>query len=302
MTTTNISTQKTTRQNGQSTQAPILVIGASGKTGKRVAAKLMDAGHAVRLGSRQTAIPFDWNDSASWHAALAGVRAVYVSFFPDLAVPEAPAAIQKFCKVAHTAGVRHIVLLSGRGEPAAQYCEQIVQASGLQWNVVRASWFNQNFSEGEFATMVQQGVIALPEPKAKEPFVDVEDIADVAVAALTGKCAINRVYELTGPRLMSFTDIATELSDALNRTIRFVPLPKEVFLQEMRRHDVPEDTLELLVFLFTEVLDGRNAHTSDGVMQALGRPARDFRDFAATLVNDSRFTQVAPTQQGALVS
>lgn len=270
-------------------QAPILVIGATGKTGKRVADKLETAGLSVRRGSRQAEIPFNWYDDAGWHAALAGVTAVYVSFFPDLAVPEAPATIRKFCTVARESGVQHIVLLSGRGEPAAQYCEHIVQSSGMQWNVVRASWFNQNFSEGEFAAMVEQGVIALPEPKAKEPFVDVEDIADVAVAALTRQCPINKVYELTGPQLLSFRDITEELSHALGRDIRFVPMPKDAFLKEMRHQQIPKETLELLMFLFTEVLDGRNAHTSDGVMQALGRPAKDFREFAASLAKEPRF-------------
>lgn len=267
----------------QRDDASILVIGATGKTGKRVAQKLRARGRSVRHGSRQSTPAFDWQDSATWAAALAGISAAYVSYFPDLAVPEAPSAIGHFCQVAKAAGVQHLVLLSGRGEPAAQHCEQIVKRSGMQWTIIRASWFNQNFSEGEFAGMVQEGTIALPATTTPEPFVDAEDIADVAVAALTGQCAINRLYEVTGPRAITFAEAAAELGRAQGRVIHFVPVAPSLFEQGLRDQQVPLPTIDLLNFLFTEVLDGRNAHTCNGVFEALGRPPRDFRDFANEL-------------------
>jgi len=262
------------------TTKSILVLGATGKTGKRVADKLEALNLTLHRGSRNGPTKFDWQDQSGWSGALQGIDSVYLSYFPDLAVPDAPDAIRHFCHIARSAGVRHIVLLSGRGEPAAQQCEQIVQTSGMHWNTVRASWFNQNFSEGEFAGMVRDGVIALPVRMVEEPFVDVEDIADVAVAALTGQCARNRLYEVTGPRLLSFVDIADELSAALDREIRFLPIANDVFVQEMRWQGAPEETIQLLMFLFNEVLDGRNAYLGHGVEEALGRPARDFSDFA----------------------
>ncbi len=275
-----------THSNDTRHNASILVLGANGKTGKRVASKLEKSGHHIRRGSRSASPAFDWQDESGWHAALTNIKAVYVSYFPDLAVPQAPSTIHNFCAAAKAAGVEHLVLLSGRGEPAAQQCEQIVQASGINWTVVRASWFNQNFSEGEFANMVAEGTIALPARQAREPFVDVEDIADVAVAALTGQCANKRVYEVTGPRLMSFAEVADELSHALDREIRFLPISDAVFAQEMRWQGAPADTIELLMFLFNEVLDGRNAHICNGVEQALGRPARDFREFAHEIARE----------------
>ena len=269
----------------------ILITGATGKTGKRIAHKLEQQGGSVRHGSRNGNPAFDWNDDSTWAPALRNIESVYLSYFPDLAVPQAPAAIQKFCAMAKTEGVEHLVLLSGRGEPAAQACEEIVQASGLAWTIVRASWFNQNFSEGAFAEMVASGVIALPVDNVLEPFIDVDDIADVAVAALRATRHRYQLYEVTGPRLLSFSEIAKELSLALGKEIRFVPISTKVFLQEMRRKGVPAETLELLVFLFKEVLDGRNAYTSKGVEEALGRPARDFSTYANTLTQTETHKQ-----------
>ncbi len=271
-------------------QSPkVLITGATGKTGKRIVQTLEQKGVIVRHGSRCGTPAFDWNDESTWTSALKGIKSVYLSYFPDLAVPEAPAAIRTFCDVAKTEGVEHIVLLSGRGEPAAQACEDIVKVSGLKWSIVRASWFNQNFSEGAFAEMVESGIIALPVTNVLEPFIDVDDIADVAVAALTSAQHRNQLYEVTGPRLLSFSDIAKELSIALGREIRFVPITTNVFQQEMRIKGIPAETIDMLLFLFNEVLDGRNTFTCDGVQKALGRPAKDFSDFATALAKKDTY-------------
>lgn len=259
---------------------PILVIGSTGKTGKRVLSKLQDKGVPVRQGSRSSHPAFDWEQPSSWEAALVGVETVYLTYYPDLAVPAAPAAISNFCKEARRLGTKHIVLLSGRGEPAAQHCEAIVMTSGMNWTVIRASWFNQNFSEGAFADLVESGTIALPVSDVGEPFIDVDDIADVAVAALTEAKHQGQLYEVTGPRLLSFRDVAKELSQGLNRDIQFVPVSMAQFTAEMLKQGTPQGALAMLEFLFQEVLDGRNAVISDGVQRALGRPAKDFSDYA----------------------
>ena len=162
-----------------------LVLAATGKTGRRVADRLEAQGRPVRRGSRSAAIPFDWDDATTWAPALEGVEAAYVVYIPDLAVPAAPPAIRAFTELALEAGVRRLVLLSGRGEEEAQRCERIVQESGLDWTIVRASWFAQNFSEGAFHDLVLAGEVALPAGDVQEPFIDVDDIADVVVAALT---------------------------------------------------------------------------------------------------------------------
>ncbi len=257
-----------------------LVLAATGKTGRRVADHLEARGHAVRRGSRNATIPFDWHDPATWNAALQGVSAVYLVYTPDLAVPSAPAAITEFTQRARQAGVRKIVLLSGRGEPEAQRCEQIVASSGIPFTVVRAAWFNQNFDEGHFLPMVLAGTIALPADAVAEPFIDADDIADVAVAALTESGHDGAIYEVTGPRLMTFRELAEALADAIDRPISFVPITHDQFAEGLSQQQLPEEMSWLLSYLMTEVLDGRNAHVADGVQRALGRAPRDFRDYA----------------------
>ncbi|MBA2677297.1 MAG: NAD(P)H-binding protein [Ktedonobacteraceae bacterium] len=257
-----------------------LVLGGTGKTGRRVAQRLKELGVPVRLGSRSAQPPFDWEDQNTWASALQGVDAVYVSFYPDLAAPGASEAIRAFSRLAATNGVRRLVLLSGRGEEEAQACEKVVQSSGCKWTIVRASWFNQNFSEGAMLDAVLSGEVALPVGDVGEPFIDVEDIADVAVAALTEESHANQLYEVTGPRLLSFAQAMQEISQATGHEVRFVTVSIEQYVSMMRAYDVPEEVIAQLVYLFTEVLDGRNAHLSDGVQRALGREPRDFADFA----------------------
>jgi uncharacterized protein YbjT (DUF2867 family) len=195
-------------------------------------------------------------------------------------MPGATDAIQAFVDLAAKHGVKRLVLLSGRGEEEAQACERIVQGSGLEWAIVRASWFNQNFSEGAFIDMVLNGAITLPAGDQVEPFVDVDDIADVAVAALTEDHHNGEVYEVTGPRLMTIADVAADLSKATGRQINYVNVPHEGFVAEVANSGAPKDVVWMLDYLFSTVLDGRNAHLTDGVQRALGRQPKDFADYA----------------------
>jgi len=259
---------------------PILIIGGTGKTGRRVAEKLAALGVKTRVASRSSAIRFDWDDSSTWGAALEGVSAAYVTYSPDLAVPEAPPAIEGLVRMAEERGVRRLVLLSGRGEEEALRCERIALDANPDWTVVRASWFNQNFSEGFFAEPLRDGVLALPAGDVREPFVDAEDIADVAVAALTENGHEGRIYEVTGPRLLTFSEAVGEISRAAGRDLRYEQIPAEDFASGMRELEVPEQVVSLTRYLFETVLDGRNASVTDGVEQALGRPPRDFSDYA----------------------
>ncbi len=256
-----------------------LVIGSTGKTGRRVARRLANLGHDVRRGSRKATPPFDWQDQSTWPQALDGVEAVYISYFPDLAVPEAPAAIGRLVEDACSAGVRKLVLLSGRGEANAQRCEQIVRDSGLGYTIIRASWFAQNFSEGALLGPVLSGVVAMPAGDVREPFVDVDDIADVAVAALTDDRHDGQLYELTGPRLLSFHEVASELSAVTGRQVHYQPVTFEAF-EAALSEEVGLQTAHMFTELCREVLDGRNESLADGVTRALGREPRDFRDFA----------------------
>lgn len=258
--------------------SPILVIGATGKTGRRVTQKLRASGHAVRNGSRQSEIPFDWERPAMWAKALHGVQSAYIAYAPDLAFPGASEKIEALTRSAAQAGVRKLVLLSGRNEVHAQRCEAIVQACGLRYTLVRASWFSQNFSEGYLLQPVLEGVVALPAGDVQEPFVDVDDVADVVVAALTDTRHDDRLYELTGPRLVTFTQAAQEISSAARRPVHYMPVDLEAFRAGMTAEAGP-DLANMFTDLCKEVFDGRNACLASGVEQALGREPRDFADF-----------------------
>ncbi|MCP2319078.1 Uncharacterized conserved protein YbjT, contains NAD(P)-binding and DUF2867 domains [Nocardia amikacinitolerans] len=267
--------------NNDSRQPLVLVTGGTGKTGSRVAARLLAGGHAVRIGSRSAEIPFDWTDRATWGPALADVDAVYLAYQPDLAAPGAPDVIRAFAAAAKTAGVGKLVLLSGRGEPEALECERIVRESGSAWTVVRSAFFAQNFSEGAFVDYILSGTVALPNGDVPEPFVHADDIADVAVAALTEPGHDGEIYELTGPRALSFVEATAEIAKATGRDIRFIPISRTEFVAGLTEYQVPADEVSLLDYLFGTILDGRNSPTTDGVRRALGREAKDFGAYVA---------------------
>jgi uncharacterized protein YbjT (DUF2867 family) len=259
---------------------PILIIGGAGKTGGRVKKLLETRGLATRAVSRSTAIPFDWTRPENWAAALDGVSKAYVTYHPDIAVETASGAIAELSRIAREKGLEQVVLLSGRGEPGAQRAEAALQASGAPWTIVRASWFNQNFSEGYLLDGVLAGEIALPAGSVPEPFIDVDDIADVVVAALTDNRHAGRLYEVTGPRALTFAEAVSQIAAAVGRPIRYRQVSPEAFVAGLREAGVPDDVIALLDELFTVVLDGRNTQVMHGVEDALGRPPRDFADYA----------------------
>lgn len=258
----------------------VLVLGGTGKTGRRIAAQLKAKGVPVRIGSRSASPAFDWDNDATWEACLQDVDAIYITYAPDLAMPGATDAIQALVDRAKARGVQRLVLLSGRGEAEAQACERIVQNSGLAWTIIRASWFFQNFSEGAFVDMVHAGQITLPAGDIPEPFVDVDDIAEIAVAAFTEPGHTGEVYEVTGPRLMTFAEVADALSEAIGSDIAYVQVPHEAFVAGVQASGAPKEVVWMLDYLFSTVLDGRNAHLTNGIQRALGRPPRDFTAYA----------------------
>lgn len=266
------------------TSEVIAVVGATGKTGSRVLAKLGEMGLEARGLSRSSPIPFDWADRSTWAAALQGVRAAYVTYFPDLAVPAAETDVRAFVAEAKQQGVAHLVLMSGRGEAGARRAEQVLESSGLDWNVVRASWFMQNFSESFMLQGLQAGELVLPRPNAREPFIDVDDLASVAVAALTNPALKNQVLEVTGPELLSFEECVHAIAAASGREIRFTPLPVEAYLDGARAQGMADDMAWLINELFVNILDGRNESTTQTVEEVLGRPARRFRDYVTDVV------------------
>lgn len=261
-------------------QKVTLVLGGTGKTGRRVADRLRERGVAVRIGARSASPSFDWTDEATWTPALENVDRIYVCYQPDLAVPGAVDVIAKFSSLAVRSGIKRLVLLSGRGEDEAEASERALQASGADWTVIRGSWFFENFDEGFLADSVVSGSVFLPVDEVTEPFVSCDDIADVAVEALLDDAHIGKVYALTGPRLMTFAQAVAEIAAAANRRISYQAIPVSDFAAHLKADGVPDDYVELIRYLFTSVLDGRNSSMTSDVERVLGRRPRDFADYA----------------------
>lgn len=261
-----------------------LVLGGTGKTGRRVARRLEARGLHVRIGSRSGEPPFDWENPDTWVPALEGVGSAYISYYPDLAIPGAPEAVREFAELAVETGVKRLVLLSGRGEEEAQRAEvalrEVSDRAGVEWTIVRCAWFMQNFDENYLLEPVLAGEVALPSGNVPEPFVDASDIADVAVAALTEDGHAGQLYELTGPRLLTMEEAVGGISKATGREIRFVSVSLEEYEAVLAEADVPPEFLAFLTYLFGEVLDGRNSSLTDGVRRALNREPKDFDTYA----------------------
>jgi uncharacterized protein YbjT (DUF2867 family) len=261
--------------------SPVLVTGASGKTGTRITRRLEARGVSVRAASRSGPVPFDWDDRSTWGPALEGAAGLSIAYAPDLAVPGAADTVMALTEAAVEAGVQRIVLLSGRGEEEAQRSERLVRAAAPQATVVRASFFMQNFSESVFLENVLDGELALPVGDVGEPFVDAGDVAAAMVAALTEDGHAGRIHEVTGPRMLSFAEAIAEIGAATGREVEFATVPAADYREALEGAGLPAVVAELLMHLFTEVLDGRNASLADGVREATGRAPRDFADYAA---------------------
>ncbi|RDY59253.1 NAD(P)H-binding protein [Flagellimonas nanhaiensis] len=263
----------------------ILVLGGTGKTGRRIVERLTSLGHNVRIGSRGADPSFDWDKPETWSAALEGMDKVYITFQPDLAVPGALEAIEGLVKEAKRQGVRKAVLLSGKGEREAELCEQVVINSGLDHTIVRASWFNQNFSESFFLEPILHGFVALPHADVQVPYVDADDIADVAVKVLLDDDHNGAIYELTGPRLLTFKEIVSEIAEASGREIAFTPISLPAYIKIMEEQGVPADYVWLINYLFSEVLTNPDNHfVKHDIEKVLGRKPIDFSDYVKKTV------------------
>lgn len=259
----------------------ILVIGGTGKTGKRVAKNLIALGQNVKLGGRKTETKFDWEDTSTFAPALKGIDRAYIVYYPDLAIPGAKEAISLLSQAAREAQLEKVVLLSGKGEKEAEACEQIIANSGVNFTIVRASWFNQNFSESVFLEPVQSGQVALPMPEARIPFVDANDLAEVATKVLLDDSYNGRTLEITGPEKLNFGELINEISNATGRKIQYIPISMEAFAEGMKQAGLPHSYIWLFSYLFKEVLAvEENQYISTDIEEVLGRKATSFSAFA----------------------
>jgi uncharacterized protein YbjT (DUF2867 family) len=281
-----------TRNTENVKRATVLVTSGTGKTGRRVVERLAARGVPVRSGSRGGEVRFDWADESSWAPALRGADAAYVAYYPDLAATGAPEAMAAFGRIAVENGVRRLVLLSGRGEPQAVVAEEKLRgaAAGAALTVVRSAFFAQNFSEGALLDGVLGGEVVFPAGGTAEPFVDADDLADVVVAALAEDGHGGSVHELTGPRLLTFDEVASEITRALGRKVRYVPVTERQYKAALEEFGLPGSEAGFLAELFTTLLDGHNARTTDGVERVLGRAPKDFGAFAREAAEDGSWT------------
>ncbi|WP_330308108.1 MULTISPECIES: NAD(P)H-binding protein [unclassified Streptomyces] len=257
----------------------VLVTGASGRTGRRVAEAARAAGLTVRAASR--AQGFDWENPTTWADALRGCDAAYLVYPSDVGSPRAAVDVGGIGRQAVDLGVRRLVLLSSRGEERARPTEEALRASGADWTIVRAAWFAQNFSEGPLVEGLRHGELVFPAGEVREPFIDVRDIADVVVAALTsGDRYVGQELAISGPRLLTFREAVAEIAKATGGELTYTPVTARQYGDNLAGFGVPPEEVEFLVDLFESLLDGRNSYLSDGVQQILGREPRDFTDFA----------------------
>jgi uncharacterized protein YbjT (DUF2867 family) len=280
----------------------IVVTGGTGKVGRRVVRRLRDTGHDVLAVSRSTDPSLDWDDPSTFPPVLAGAEAVFVGYAPDIAFPAAAAALAGLADAAVAAGARRFVVLSGRGEPEAEPAERAVcdvaAAVGGECTVLRCAWFAQNFSEHFLLDGVLDGVVALPAGSVREPFVDLDDVADVAVDALLGAPWSGRTLDLTGPELLSFADVATVLTRAIGRPVAYVPCTVHEYVEGAVAAGAPRDEIEPLADLFARVLDGHNSTVSPDLGAVLGRAPGRFADYVARTVRSGVWDVAATAHAG----
>ncbi|RKS07164.1 uncharacterized protein YbjT (DUF2867 family) [Nocardiopsis sp. Huas11] len=266
--------------------APVLVIGATGKTGRKVTARLREQGIEVRAASRSGETRFDWADQSTWKPALEGVERMYV-----VPLDAPPSRTPELVQAAEAAGVRRLVLLSARGVDVPDYFgtdttasglhlagERAVRESGLEWTILRPSWFAQNFTEGDFRDAIVAGELALPAGDGRAAFVDTEDIAAVAVAALTEDGHAGQVYELTGPRAVGLVELLDEIGRAAGIGTRYVPVGETEFQEALVAEGVSPAEAKLWSDALHAIRTSGDAVVADGVRRALGREPRDVAD------------------------
>ncbi|MEU5401114.1 NAD(P)H-binding protein [Streptomyces sp. NPDC005963] len=269
-----------------SSSSSFLVTGGTGKTGRRVADVLQSRGFSAKVASRSGAVRFDWTDRTTWGPALTDVGAVYVVGSED---PSAVDDVRAFVTAAAEHGVRRLVLLSARvwedlddGSGSVLATEQVVRASGLEWTILRPTWFAQNFTEFPyFVAPLTKGELRIPAGEGREPFVDLDDLADVAVTALTEDGHNGRTYALSGPRAMTFGEAVAEIARASGRELRYVPVTEDEYRAETIAGGESEEIADVFVELFRHIREGRSEAVSNGVREALDRDPSDFSNYTA---------------------
>lgn len=273
----------------------VLVLGGTGKTGRRITALLHDAGTDVRAAARSGAdVSFDWADPVTWAPAVAGTDRVYL--VPPALDLDFAAAVLPFLDVAAAAGVHHITYLSARGveHAPAQVAMRAVELSligrhDLTSTILRPAFFAQNFLPGgAFADALQTGVLALPAGDGAEAFVDVDDIAAAATASLLDPAAhTGQQYELTGPEPLTHAEVA-QLLTRHGHPVSYRPVSEQDWVGNATAAGLPADYAGFLGGLLAGIGAGRGARPTDAVARATGREPTPLRDVLSRTLSTAR--------------
>jgi len=262
----------------------VLIIGGKGKNGRRVAEKLKSHKFNPIVTTRtinahvENERYFDWNDSSTFGPALKNIEIVYI-VHPDTSMLGAEQQIEGLITEMMNQSVSKAVLLSGRGQASVEKCEKILMQSQLDWTVIRSAWFNQNFSEGHFLHGIRSGEVTFMADTVKEPFVDLEDLSDVVVECLIDAVHNGKIYEVTGPELLTFAEAVNVIGVKLKRNIQYQYLNQEAYRQYLKNAGLDEFIAAHMTQAFSEILDGRNENIGKGVTHVLGRDPIKFTDF-----------------------
>lgn len=259
-----------------------LVIGGTGKVGRRVAAALRERGGHARVASRSGGdIRFDWRDASTYAPALEGTDAVFI-VGPGSATDWSP-LLAELLDAAKTAGTRRAVLLSARAveflpDGAVDRAERVLREGPVAWTILRPAHFAQNFTEAMF-TPVDDHVSA-PVGDGREPFIDVADIAEVAAAALTTSTWEGETLELSGPEALTFEEAVARLGAAQGRRITFSDETLAEHVRRLRADETPEGYIAWRSAMLDAIRRGADAYVSHDVERVLSRPARSFEEWA----------------------
>jgi len=277
--------------------ATFLILGGTGKVGRRLSASLTRAGHVARPVSRNSPVRFDWADESTWPTALEGADGMFI-VGPGSAADWSP-RLARLLAAAKPAGVRHVVLLSSRGVEflpggAVAKAEQALREGPVAWTILRPSHFSQNFTEAMFTPV--NGLILAPVRTGTEPFIDVADIADVAAAVLAGSDAYaGATLDLSGPEAVGFTEVAEILTGVSGTPVRFADESDDAHVARLRAAGTPEGYVKWRMAMLGGIRRGEDAYLSDGVQRVLGRPATDFHEWARREVPAAGWTRGAVT-------
>lgn len=257
--------------------APILVLGATGSTGRRVTAHLRAQGAPVRGASRHSATRFDWNDRSTWEPALRGANRMFL-MAPD-GIPVHPDLVG----LAADLGVERIVLLSSRaieviGDQRLIAAEDTVKKSGAAWTILRIDWFDQNFDEGPFRDAVRAGELAVPLGDCRQGFVDLDDVGAAAARTLTEDGHTGRTYELTGPQALSFGEACAVIQDVTGRPMRFHG-GEDAYRAAQTSFGRSEESVERDITAYAALRSLGDTEPLDTVPRLTGRRARTFREY-----------------------